>query len=339
MHRPILTSLVALASLVTSLSAQAHISLDEPKGRYWDPAKSEADANSPQKQAPCGKAGDSRTTNPALITTYEPGQTITVRWHETIGHPGHYRIAFLEDGQDFPPGTTDPVESPQLPILKDGIEDKAGKGQYSVEVTLPDVECNNCTLQLIQVMTDNPTQPYYYQCADLILTHGDGGSGGASSGGSGGTTTMGGAGGMPSAGAGNGGSGGAASGGTSAGAPSGGSGGAPATGGGAGGSPGSAGSAGALASAGSGGANAGGTAAAGQANVAGSPAAGSPSIPSAGAPAAPPPPSDEPEGGCALPGRARSTTSLPWAAAAAVAFMLARRRRTPRAPTQRRHGA
>lgn len=42
---------------------------------------------------------------------------------------------------------------------------------------LPDVECDNCTLQAIQVMYDKP--PYvtpgndlYYQCADLVLRRG-----------------------------------------------------------------------------------------------------------------------------------------------------------------------
>jgi hypothetical protein len=41
-------------------------------------------------------------------------------------------------------------------------------------VTLPDLVCDNCTLQVIQVMYDKP--PYttpgndiYYQCADLVL--------------------------------------------------------------------------------------------------------------------------------------------------------------------------
>ena len=52
----------------------------------------------------------------------------------------------------------------------DGIAD----GTNSVMVTLPDIECSNCTLQAIQVMYDKP--PYvipgtdiYYQCADLVL--------------------------------------------------------------------------------------------------------------------------------------------------------------------------
>ncbi len=51
---------------------------------------------------------------------------------------------------------------------------------YEWEVTLPDVTCDNCTLQIIQVMTDGAPihAPYdpamdsddlYYQCIDLKL--------------------------------------------------------------------------------------------------------------------------------------------------------------------------
>ncbi len=58
-------------------------------------------------------------------------------------------------------------------VLLDDIDDASG-GNYSATVTLPNVECDNCTLQVIQVMYDKP--PYtipgnemYYQCADLVL--------------------------------------------------------------------------------------------------------------------------------------------------------------------------
>ncbi len=60
-------------------------------------------------------------------------------------------------------------------ILLENIPDNDG-GEYEVEVTLPDLECDNCTLQVIQVMLDKP--PYgdgndlYYQCADVILEFG-----------------------------------------------------------------------------------------------------------------------------------------------------------------------
>ena len=59
-------------------------------------------------------------------------------------------------------------------VLLDDIADKTGTETYSQQIKLPDVACDNCTLQVIQVMTDKP--PYgdgndlYYQCADIILT-------------------------------------------------------------------------------------------------------------------------------------------------------------------------
>ena len=57
------------------------------------------------------------------------------------------------------------------------IADRIPDGTLSYDLTLPDVECDNCTLQLIQMMTDKP--PYttdtgsndiYYACVDLVLS-------------------------------------------------------------------------------------------------------------------------------------------------------------------------
>jgi len=143
--------------------ALAHIGLDEPVARYED-----------QKNPPCGADNDERTTN---MSVFAPGQTITVSWRETIDHPSHYRISFDDDGTD---DFVDPAEMQEYysapSVLLDEIEDTPGGG-FSVDVTLPDVECDNCTLQVIQVMYDKP--PYtipgndiYYQCADLVLRAG-----------------------------------------------------------------------------------------------------------------------------------------------------------------------
>lgn len=56
-------------------------------------------------------------------------------------------------------------------ILKDRVPDGG-----TVEVTLPTMECANCTLQLIQVMTnaapyttDALSDDIYFNCADLVL--------------------------------------------------------------------------------------------------------------------------------------------------------------------------
>jgi hypothetical protein len=161
------STLVALALLVPSI-ANAHIALTYPAPRY-----------SSLKQGPCGKgAMDARTTT---VTTFEPGAKIIVKWIETIGHPGHYRIAFDPNGTSIfkdPTSFTDVSGGPG--VLIDGIPDKTGTQSYTQEITLPNVECTNCTLQVIQVMTDKA--PYgdgndnYYQCADLVLKRADGGA-------------------------------------------------------------------------------------------------------------------------------------------------------------------
>ena len=136
-------------------AARAHISLTYPGPR-----------SASQKAGPCGEAGSTRGS---AITVLEPGATITVRWDETIDHNAHYRIAFDADGEDDLVDVTaddDLYNSPG--VLADGIAD-AVRGSYTQEVTLPDVECERCTLQLIQRMYGAGN---YYQCADIALRRG-----------------------------------------------------------------------------------------------------------------------------------------------------------------------
>ncbi len=156
-------------------TAHAHLRLSAPKTRYGIPANPASGID--MKYAPCGKQNGT-TRVAANVTQFRPGETIMVTWDETVSHPGHYRIAFDADGQDDfkdPTSFTDIKQPPyMLPILADGITDKSGTMGYSHPVTLPNIECNNCTLQVIQVMTDKPpfasgTNDIYYQCADLIL--------------------------------------------------------------------------------------------------------------------------------------------------------------------------
>jgi len=151
-------------AMLSPAQARAHLGLDVPTSRYGPDTL---------KTGPCGVAGGERTTN---VTYFEPGETIELRWDEYVDHPGHYRIAFDDDGVD---DFVDPATMMELysndAVLLDGIADKGrGEPDYVATVTLPDVSCDNCTLQVIQVMYDKP--PYttpgndiYYQCADLVL--------------------------------------------------------------------------------------------------------------------------------------------------------------------------
>ena len=165
--------LVTLALVSVSAVASAHIALKSPTARTTDQIQ--------LKTGPCGQTTNARTAN---VTVFKPGQTITVAWDETINHPGHYRISFDPNGTNFPNPKSFTDMDGGVNVLVDGIPDKTGAAPiaYSQQVTLPNVECNNCTLQLIQVMTDKP--PYdpgptgndiYYQCADLVLTNSDAG--------------------------------------------------------------------------------------------------------------------------------------------------------------------
>jgi hypothetical protein len=144
--------------------ASAHIQISTPLQR-----------DTGQKIGPCGSSNGIRSQN---VCTYRPGATIVVTWDETIEHPGHFRISFDQDGEDdfADPESFEDVDGGPS-VLVDGIADRSvvgGDPTYTQEVTLPDVECQNCTLQLIQLMTDKP--PYgdgndiYYQCADLVLS-------------------------------------------------------------------------------------------------------------------------------------------------------------------------
>jgi len=175
-------TLCAVPALWTQQAA-AHIRMDQPVARnVWGSGP----FSDPIKESPCGSGeNDPRTTDPAKINTFAPGETITVSWEETVDHPGYYRISIDMDGQDDfvdPTGTPSTANPPVLPTLMDGIQD-ATDGTYSVEVTLPNETCDNCTLQLVQYMSEKSES--YYICADLVIEgevagDGDGdGTGGA----------------------------------------------------------------------------------------------------------------------------------------------------------------
>jgi hypothetical protein len=143
-------------------TSQAHFVLTSPPAMYDQNALGD-----PQKAAPCGDQGNAVPTG--IVTAYNGGDTITVTIDETIFHPGHYRIALALDDGIFPeeppvtPGSTDcgsaPIDpAPAFPVLADGIwvHTDAFDGSQSFDITLPDdVSCTNCTLQVIQFMSNH----------------------------------------------------------------------------------------------------------------------------------------------------------------------------------------
>jgi len=178
-------TLVSLATLAGI--ADAHIHLTYPLARTDS-------MTGDQKEQHCGVPNQVR--NPARVTELRPGSTITVTWLETINHPGWFRIAFQPDGQIFgiPPAgngqsnVNGTIAASNFPTLnQEGIDganqsivlkDRIPDGTLSTQVTLPNMECANCTLQFIQVMIDKPqytidaaSDDIYFNCADITLSN------------------------------------------------------------------------------------------------------------------------------------------------------------------------
>ena len=114
--------------------------------------------NSGIKTGPCGS--DPRTTS----AVFTPGQTVTIKWEETINHPGYFRIAFSPaDDLGFD-------ENVLLDNIIDEQNDSNTPHYYSADVTLPITPCDLCSIQLIQYMTESSPPSLYYSCADIKIT-------------------------------------------------------------------------------------------------------------------------------------------------------------------------
>lgn len=121
----------------------------------WDPSGL-TPGRSNRDDIKSGPCGESRGNNPTVL---EAGSTVELSFESTIYHQGYFRIAFSPaNDQGF-----------DNYILAENIQDVQGQRYRTATVTLPDMECDDCTLQLIQSMLDRPTPSNYFHCADIQL--------------------------------------------------------------------------------------------------------------------------------------------------------------------------
>ena len=169
---PIVTSL-ALSCLAST--ARAHIELRDPPARYEI-----TNFDTGIKSCPCGLGSSNRTCNLAVdssdpdrstrVSRFEAGSTITLVFDEFVDHAGRFRVAFDPDGADMADFNAN--------VLED-VPDPAGTGgqTWEIQVTLPNMTCENCPLQLVQAMEVDVDTPIadpapissYYSCVDLQL--------------------------------------------------------------------------------------------------------------------------------------------------------------------------
>jgi hypothetical protein len=191
---------LASALLLCAAHAHAHFKLLKPAS--W---LNEDQLGGPQKGSPCGPGnsrpfiGDDMQPLPTsnAVTTFHAGEKIMVELEETVYHPGYYRISVAPTSaakattNEFPdPALTDPKQcffdksavktSPHDRVIGDGLfmtsENMPVGRSLMQEVTLPDEPCEECTLQIVQVMEGHGASScFYYHCANIKIVAADGG--------------------------------------------------------------------------------------------------------------------------------------------------------------------
>jgi hypothetical protein len=166
--------------------AGAHFKLIEPAS--WI---EEDERGDPQKMAPCGGTLADGGTRTGAVTEVAGGSRLKIVVNETIYHPGHYRIALarrlnwlpadpiatMKDTERGPRSASGEIEeNPRPPVLVDGlwVHHEEFTGMRETEIDVPNVDCENCFLQIIQFMEDHPGFREggfsYHHCAVVTIT-------------------------------------------------------------------------------------------------------------------------------------------------------------------------
>ena len=183
------TALAAGAlALAVPMAVSAHFILAEPKSWIVESALGD-----PQTAGPCGvSTGPHTLTN--VVTPMRGGDMVHIKVTETIYHPGFYRVALsVLNRSELPADPEDTVRkdargrdisvsgkiesAPKPPVLADGLflhHTSARNQVFETDIKLPNINCDKCTLQIIQFMEEHGVNPEgkftYHHCADLKIT-------------------------------------------------------------------------------------------------------------------------------------------------------------------------
>jgi len=180
-------AVLALVLMLVPVATQAHFKLLAPAS--W---LIEDERGDPQKAAPCGGTNADFGKPSWAVSQATGGSALHIRVQETIFHPGHYRVALAVnsptelpvdpkattmDTDRGPRSVSAEIMSPvQPPVLADGlfVHQAKADGPFETDVTLPNINCRRCTLQVIQFMeqhaVNNPGMFTYHHCATVQIT-------------------------------------------------------------------------------------------------------------------------------------------------------------------------
>jgi hypothetical protein len=169
--------------------AFAHFKLQEPIS--W---LVENDRGDPQKSGPSGGSNSDWGTPSYVVNEAVGGSMLHLKLVETIYHPGHYRVALAvnsptelppdpvtvtRDGERGPISVSAEIQNPpQIPVLADGLFAHDTRPEtpqtYEADIRLPNINCDECTLQVVQWMAEhafnNPGGYSYHHCATVKIT-------------------------------------------------------------------------------------------------------------------------------------------------------------------------
>lgn len=182
-------ALTLALAVAPGVVAHGHFRLIEPAS--W---LIEDDRGDPQKAGPCGGTNTDWGKPSYAVTKVIGGSKLHIKVQETIYHPGHYRVALAVNSPTELPadpetetkqGDRGPIsvsatiqDPPQIPVLADGLFVHATRPTgpmppFETDVTLPNITCRRCTLQVVQWMGDhgfnNPGGYTYHHCANLQI--------------------------------------------------------------------------------------------------------------------------------------------------------------------------
>jgi hypothetical protein len=181
-------ALTAFGFAILPLAAQAHFILQAPAASL-----EQNQLGDPQKAAPCGGTNTNFGKPTYAVTDVKGGTSLHVKVQETVYHPGFYRIALAVNSPTELPidpkaetkvdergrvvSVSGAVMNPVAPpVLADGlfVHQARVAAPFETDVTIPNINCKSCTLQVIQFMeqhgVNNPGEFSYHHCATLKIT-------------------------------------------------------------------------------------------------------------------------------------------------------------------------